>query len=98
VEWMYANPDTPVEHLAVPAGAVKVPELSPLQAEFVTMCTLDGFTAQRRWREESLYVMPVLRRSDGTLWAYDDVTFVTLFHRYAPAATVHVAIIGTDPE
>ena len=79
------------------AGNVKVPALSPLQAEFVAMCTREGFTELRRWREESLYVMPVLKRSDGSLWAYDDAAVVSLYHRHAPGATVHVAIIGTDP-
>jgi hypothetical protein len=49
------NPDTPVEHRAVSAGTVKVPDLSPLQAEFVAMCPRDAFAELRRWREEALY-------------------------------------------
>ena len=92
-----ADPHLPLERRDVCVGTVRVPDLSPMQAAFVAVVDYDSFNELRRSREEMLSTIPVLERSDGSLWAYDDAAFVSMCHRFAPAATLHVAIIGSDP-
>lgn len=87
-----SNPDL----VSVCAGKVKAPQLSPMQAGFVAVADYATFNELRRSREEQMAVVAVLQRADGNLWAYDDASLMTLYHRYAPAATVRVIVIGHD--
>lgn len=41
--------------------------------------------------------IPVLERADGSLWAYDDVVLIGLYHELAPDAMVRCVVIGKDP-
>lgn len=84
------------EPLSVCAGKVKVPQLSPMQAACVAVADYATFNELRRGREERMAVDAVLQRADDSLWAYDDASLVTLYHRYAPAATVRMVVIGHD--
>lgn len=96
--WLaYMRGETNPEPVAVCAGRVNAPPLSPIQAAFVARADFHTFNELRRNREEQMALVPVLERADGSLWAYDDASLMTLYHRYAPAATVRLIVIGHDP-
>lgn len=85
------------ERRIVLARDINIPEgYEPLPGRLDNM--RPGFQHERRQYETpSSPPIPVLERADGSLWTYENVPILTLFHEMASLARLQVVIVGTDP-
>lgn len=79
------------------ARDINIPEgYEPLQGRLDNL--RPGFQHERRrFESPSAPPIPVIERSDGTLWTYENVPMLTLFHEMASLARLQVVIIASDP-
>jgi len=75
---------------------VQVPPLSYAELKVLLHMDETDFHAVHASRKAMMSLIPVLQRADGSLWAYADVATVALYRRFAPTATVRVAVIGSN--
>lgn len=74
------------EMRTVPARKIRIPEGFEATPEGLAIMRRD-FASRRRLFETQAVM--VLERRDGSLWSYDDVHAITLYHELAPLAMIH---------
>lgn len=89
----YANP-VGYEVREVVARKIRIPENFGPTPEGLAIMRSDF--SQRRKDHESGVPIAVIERSDGSLWTYDDVHLIAVYHELAPIAMVRVVIVGQD--
>jgi len=57
-----------------------------------------NFEFMRRQAEEMMQAIPVIEELDGTLFAFDDLNRISLYHRFAPDAIVRCLVLDGDDE
>lgn len=78
------------------ARDILIPEgYEPLETRLNQM--RPGFQHERR-RYESPSAPPiaVIERADGTLWTFEDIPILTLFHEMASLARLQVAVVASE--
>lgn len=78
------------------ARDIQVPEgFEPLPGRLAQMRS--GFQTERRlWESPSAAPIAVLEREDGSLWTFENVPMLTLFHEMASLARLKVVILATE--
>lgn len=80
----------------VPAREIHLPVGHPRPADDLR-ASRPHFTPYRRIAERLSAPICVLERSDGTLWAYDDIHLVSLYQALVPDLVLLCVVIGSDP-
>lgn len=78
------------------AKDIQVPEgYEPLPGRLAQMRS--GFQNERRqWESTSAAPIAVLEREDGSLWTFENVPMLTLFHEMASLARLRVVILASE--
>lgn len=84
------------EHRIVLARDINIPEgYEPLPGRLDNM--RPGFQHERRrFENPAAPPIPVVEYADGSLWTYENVPMLTLFHEMASLARLKVVIIGSE--
>lgn len=93
--WLAGDaPDVPTR--IVLAHDINIPEgYEPLPTRLGQM--RPGFQHERRrYETPSAPSIAVVERADGTLWTFEDIPILTLFHEMASLARLKVAVIASE--
>lgn len=84
------------ETRVVLARDIRIPEgFEPLPGRLAQMRS--GFQNERRqWESPSAAPIAVLEREDGSLWTFENVPMLTLFHEMASLARLKVVVLASE--